>query len=151
MEIQLSPQTIEALASVISGGSANDPTPSVGIYRSGPQLERFMRSCNVDLRVGNSSRYPALTECLIQVARGPEAHRLLPRIIESAADPRDFVNEPEKHGAVLDYLNKFLAYDGLELQRQGHVMRLTLAGTRTQVIADLVVKTDILGAMWDFR
>lgn len=144
MEIQLSPQTIEALASVISGGSANDPTPSVGLYRSGPQLERFMRSCNVDLRVGNSSRYPALTECLIQVARGPDAQRLLPRIIESAADPRDFVNEPEKHGAVLHYLNKFLAYDGLELQHQGHVMRLILAGTRTQVVADLVVKTDIL-------
>ena len=86
MEIKLSPQTIEALAFVISGGSANDSTPLIGLYRSGPKLERFMRSCNVDFRIGNSSRLPALTECLIQVARGEDAQALLPRIIEAAAD-----------------------------------------------------------------
>ena len=50
------PQTIEALAFVISGGSANDTTPMVGLYRSGPRLERIMRPCNVDLQVGSSSR-----------------------------------------------------------------------------------------------
>ena len=79
------------------------------------------------------------------LARGPDAQRLLPRVIESAADLRDFVNEPEKHGAVFDYLNRFLAYDGLELQRQGLAVRLIQAGTRTQVVADLVVKAEHSG------
>lgn len=144
MEINLSPQTLEALALVISGGSANDPTPSIGRYRSGPQLERFMRTCNVDFQVGSASRYPALVDCLSEVASGPDAKTLLSRIVERAADPRDFISDPEKLIAVVDHLNKFLAYDGLELQRQGHVVRLTLAGTRTQVVADLALKTEVL-------
>lgn len=144
MEIKLSPQTIEALAFVISGGSANDSRPTIGLYRSGPKLEQFMRSCNVDFRVGGSSRLPALTDRLIEVARGKDARTLLPHIIEAAADPRDFLEAPEKLTSVVDYLNKYFAYDGLELQRRGQTMRLVAAGTHTQVIAELVVKTDVL-------
>ena len=49
--MQISPQTIEALTLVISGGSGNDPTP-IGIYRSGPKLESYMRSCGVMMQVG---------------------------------------------------------------------------------------------------
>jgi hypothetical protein len=112
MEVKFSPQTIEALAFVISGGSADDTTPMIGLYRSGPKLERFMRSCNVDLRVGSNSRLPALTECLIAVARGEEAQTLLPRIIEAAADPRDFSDTPEKVTSVVEYLNSILRTTG---------------------------------------
>ncbi len=144
MEVKLSPQTIEALAFVISGGSANDTTPMVGLYRSGPKLERFMRSCNVDLRVGSNSRLPVLTECLIAVARGEDAQTLLPRIIEAAADPRDFVDAPEKLASVVEYLNKYLGYDGLELQRRGQTMRLVAVGTHAQVIAELVDRSEVL-------
>lgn len=118
MEVKLSPQTIEALAFVISGGSATETTPTVGLYRSGLRLERFMRKCNVDLQVGSNSRLPALIECLIEVARGEDAQTLLPRIIEAAADPRNFLDATEKLTSVVDYLNKYLAYDGLELQRR---------------------------------
>jgi Abortive infection C-terminus len=144
MEINLSPQTIEALAFVISGGSANETTTMVGLYRSGPKLERFMRSCNVDLRVGNSSRLPALTECLIEVARGMDAQTLLPRIIEAAADPRDFVDAPEKLTNVVDYLNKYLAYDGLEVLRLGQGIRLVVAGKHTPVVSALVDQAETL-------
>jgi hypothetical protein len=74
----------------------------VELYRSGLRLERFMRTCNVDLQVGSNSRLPALTECLIQVARGEDVQTLLPRIIEAAADPRDFLDAPEKLTSVVD-------------------------------------------------
>ena len=115
MDIKLSPQTIEALAFVISGGSFNDSRPMIGLYRSGPKLEQFMRSCNVDFRVGGSSRLPALTDRLIEIARGEEARTLLPHIIVAAVEPRDFLDAPEKLISVVDYLNKYLAYDGLEI------------------------------------
>jgi hypothetical protein len=144
MEVKLSPQTIEELAFVISGGSANDNTPVVALYRSGPKLERFMRSCNVDLRVGSNSRLPALTECLIDVARGEDAPKLLARIIEAATDPRDFLDAPEKLTSVVDYLNKYLGYDEVELRRRGHTMRLTAVGTHTPVIAELVDMSEVL-------
>ena len=113
MEVKLSPQTIEALAFVISGGSANHTTPMVGLYRSGPKLG----PATSIFEFGSSPRLPALTECLIAVARGEDAQTLLPRIIEAAADPRDFVDVPEKLTSMVDYLSKYLSYDGLEHER----------------------------------
>jgi hypothetical protein len=32
----LSPQATDALADIITGGSGNDPTPRIGLYRSEP-------------------------------------------------------------------------------------------------------------------
>lgn len=69
---------------------------------------------------------------------------LLPRIIEAAADPRDFPEAPEKLTSVVDYLNKYLGYDGLELRRHGQTVRLTAPGTHTAVIAELVDKSEVL-------
>ena len=130
MQIRLSPQCIEALATVISGGSANDSTPSIGLYRSGPQLERFMRGCGIDFSVGSNSRLPALADRLSSVAHGPDAERLLQNVIEKAADPRDFVQAPEKLTAVINYLNAHLKFDGLEVISDGSKSRLIpLSGT----------------------
>jgi hypothetical protein len=101
-----------------------------------------MRGCNVSLHVGSSSRYPALVSCLLDVAQCPDADKLLPRIIERAADIRDFVTEPEKFAAVIDYLNKFLRLDGLELQRRGDA---SARYARTRVT--LTVEREALGEL----
>lgn len=60
MPFPLSPQSIDTLADIITGGSGRGGgPPSIGIYRSGPQIEKFMRACNVDFRV-NGEDYPLL-------------------------------------------------------------------------------------------
>lgn len=144
MPFPLSPQTIETLAEVISGGSANSGEAPIGIYRSGPKLEQFMRTCNVDFSVGSSSRLPALTECIVEINRGDDAAKLLPRIIEAAADPRDFVNDPERHTAVLTHLNRFLAYDGFTLQQRGGRFRLVEGDRATPVLEQLAGKAETI-------
>lgn len=136
MPFPLSPQSIDAIAEVISGGGGNDPTPPIGIYRSGPKIEKFMRGCNVDFRV-SGSRVPSLVDCLLDINRGFEPAAVLPRIIEAAADPRDFAHDPPRHTAVLENLNNALRYDGFELQQQGTKVRLVVAGHSTPVIATL--------------
>lgn len=137
MQIKLAPQSIEALAYIISGGSNNDGRPVIGIYRSGPKIEQFMRTCGVFMSVGNSSRYPTLVNALIDATSREDADKVLKTIIERAADPRDFVECPEKLVNVITYLNKYLAFDGLELQQQGTSVRLFRAGTSSAVIEAL--------------
>ena len=100
----------------------------IGLYRSGQKLEQFMRGCNVDFAINGMSRFPALVDCLLKHARDPDGDTILRTIIERAADPRDFITEPEKLIAVIEYLNKFLAFDGLQLQHQGTTIRLTNPG-----------------------
>ena len=136
MPFPLSTQSIDALAEVISGGGANDPKPPIGIYRSGPKIEKFMRTCNVEFCV-NGSRVPSLVQCLTAINNGPEADQVLPRITEAAADPRDFIHEPERHKAVVDYLNKALCFDGFELKQQNRRMRLVDAGKGAPVLSEL--------------
>jgi hypothetical protein len=134
---RLSPQTIDALALIISGGSANDTSPPIGIYRSGPKIESFMRACGVDMSVGSNSRLPALSKALLDLHRREEL-QTLQTIIEHAADPRDFAREPERLSQVIDHLNTYLRLDGVELQHQGGRVRLVTAGTSAPIVSGLV-------------
>ena len=134
--IEISPQTIDALAHVISGGSGNDTAQPIGLYRSGPKLESFMRSCGVMMSVGANSRVPTLVSSIVRtVNEGNDP--ALKKIIERAADPRDFVQEPEKLEKVLRHLNSYLIHDGYELQCQGANSRLMKRGTSAPAISAL--------------
>src|SRR5262245_14270062 len=104
--IGISPQTIDALALVISGGRGNDSTPPIGLYRSGPKLESFMRSCGIMMSVGSASRVPTLVGAIIETVNNGNVEALR-TIIERAADPRDFIQEPERLEKVLRYLNSY--------------------------------------------
>jgi len=136
MQIRFSPQTIEALAEVISGGSASDANPPIGIYRSGPKLESFMRSCNVQMSVGGGSRVPTLVSALIAVNQEGD-QTVLKAIAERAADPRDFLSDPQRLTAVLDYLNARLRYDGLELRQAAQGVRLLPLGKQSGAVEAL--------------
>lgn len=136
MPFPLSPQGIDAIADIISGGGGHDTTPPIGIYRSGPKIEKFMRSCNVAFTV-NGSRVPSLVECLLNINKSAEANQVLTRIIQAATDPRDFIHDPERHTAVLEYLNRALGYDGFEVQQHSGRMRLVEAGKGVPVLSEL--------------
>jgi hypothetical protein len=137
MHIHLAPQSIEALAMVISGGGGNDQTPPIGIYRSATKLESFMRGCNVAMSVGGGSRLPTLVEALERANRSGD-QTILKNVIERAADPRDFLSNPDRLQVVIDYLNARLSYDGLELQRVGTTVRLGTPGKSSRVVDALV-------------
>ena len=143
MPFPLSPQSIEALAEVITGGSGTGYSQPIGIYRSAAKLGSFMRNCNVDFQV-IGSRVPSLTDCLLEINRGEEPEKTLPRIIEAAADPRDFIHEAGRLQAVIEYLNAPLQCDGLELQQHGKTVRLVAAGGGAPVVQKLAGVADII-------
>lgn len=143
MHIHLAPQSIEALAAVISGGGGNDQAPPIGVYRSASKLESFMRGCNVAMRVGNGSRLPALIDALERANLGGD-QTILKSIIERAADPRDFLNDPDRLQSVIEYLNERLSYDGLELQRVGSTIRLGTPGRSSSVVDALATAVVVI-------
>lgn len=144
MPFPLSPQSIEAVAEIISGGAAHaHASPPVGLYRSGPQIEKFMRACNVDFNV-DGSRLPSLVQCLININNSHQPEDVLPRIIEAVADPRDFIHEPERHTVVVEYLNRALSFDGFEVQQQGGRMRLVEAGKGAPVLSELAGLSEVI-------
>jgi len=139
----LSPQSIDVIAEIISGGGGNDPEPPIGIYRSGPKIEKFMRACNVAFTL-DGSRVPSLVQCLIKINNSHEADTVLTRIIEAATDPRDFAHEPARHAVVLDHLNRMIRFDGIEIQQQGGRMRLVEAGKGVPVISELAGLSEVI-------
>jgi hypothetical protein len=138
----LAPQTIEALADVISGGPGTYGPPPLGLYRTAYELGKFMRGCNVDFKV-DGSRLPSLTTRLMDINRSGDM-QTMSRIVEHAADPRDFIKEPEKGQKVLDHLNQFLAYDGYQLERRGLAVKLIESGKSTPVLDHLATKVEVL-------
>lgn len=138
------PLTIVALAEAITGGSSSSSTPSVGHYRSAYYLKKFFLGQNVAFDVANRSRVPAVEELLTTLNNDPSERDTLIRIIEAVADPRDFIDEPDKLEAIVEYMNKRLSFDGFELRRIGPNMRLVALATNTVAAAALKEKAKAL-------
>lgn len=117
---QFSTQTITALAQVVTGGSAGDSRPSVGLYRSGPKLKRFFGGLNIELHIGSASRVPSVLEMLDRENKRDGGRETIVRVIEASIDPRDYLDGKVNRGAVIDYLNQFLRFDGCELRKTGN-------------------------------
>jgi hypothetical protein len=88
------------------------------------------------MNVGAGSRVPTLTAAIIDTMNTGNT-KALQTIIERAADPRDFVQEPDKLEKVLAHLNSYLIHDGYELQSQGSISRLTKRGASAPAISAL--------------
>ena len=121
MSIQVRPQMLEALAQVISGGPGNSETKPIGIYRSGPQIESFLRTCGAEVVI-QGSRLPSLHASSESVLLRDDAAEVLTRIIEASAEPADFRNA-KHHQEVVEYLNTRLRANGMVLRLFGGRMR----------------------------
>lgn len=118
-----SPQTMEALALVITGGSGSgnaDPVP--GTYRSAWHLEQFFKNIDVTFSVNNRSRVPAVRECLDELNASDSEK--IESAIRAVTDPRDYLDKSEELMAVVNYMNRRLKYDDRELRLQGEFYRL---------------------------
>ena len=118
--------TITAIAEAVTGGSGGrvlaSTTAPVGLYRTRAELVKFFRHLALELTIG--SRVPAVEQLLIEVNARPDGLPILTRVIEQVADPREYLDAPEKLAAVVGYLNARLALDGCELRPQGQRHRL---------------------------
>lgn len=114
--------TIEALAKTIAGiKSDSGEDQSIGKYRSGTEIERFIMGCGFDFKLNGSSRYPTLYDFLCNLNNTNDSTKLS-SIIEAAGDPRQF--DAVKASAVLSHLNRFLIADGYELVIEEGKIRL---------------------------
>ncbi len=78
MPFPLSLPSINAIAEVVSGGSANyNSPPSIGIYPTGWEIEQFMSACNVPFEVSDS-RVSSLSNCLMELNNNPKAKQVFP-------------------------------------------------------------------------
>lgn len=136
MRIDLSDHSIDALAAVISGGSANAPQPPVGLYRPGWQIEAWFKSFDVPVDLNSHSRVGATRHALDYVIFIDNSD-LLQRVVERAADPRDFLSEPERHAAVVKYLNDYLEFDGFRLDVAGQRVSLVKVAELTKAVSEL--------------
>ena len=115
----ISEKTIKALQEVINGDGV------LGEYRSGPVLVNFFNEFGRNDKYGKGfpSRWEYTTECLRSFNDSDE----LKDIIESVVDPRDYISPEDISSSetsqepqldkIVDYLNKFLAYDGYRLKK----------------------------------
>ena len=126
-----SPQIINALVDAITGGPGmGSQRVYPGLYRSGTKLEIFFRGCNLEFALGlGGSRVPTTRSLLYEVNEEPDGALRLAIVTEAVADPREYQRAPEKHEAVLEYLNDNLRPDGYEIRKVGRKYRLCSTAT----------------------
>jgi abortive infection Abi-like protein len=139
-----SPFVLKALVDVITGGGANDSTPSVGVYRSGPKIEQFFLDCGVDMRVGSDSRVPATTDFLRGISKRDDGEDAFTRVMLRVADPRDYLDAPERGHAVVERLNAALQADGFAIAIVDGKPRLIARQLAGAVVTAFAEKTALL-------
>lgn len=137
-------QVITSVVDVVTGGSGGGNRPPIGRYRTGPELENFLGEAGLELHIGTDSRVPAVRKVLSAHNRQPEGREAIVRLIEQVTDPREYDSCPEKHKAVLDYLNKQLRLDGYELRELGERHRLVNISTNVHAASELLSKASAL-------
>ena len=152
MTKRFSIQTLTALTDVVTGGSHGSPGPSIGRYRSGPELQRFFG--HLDLEIHIDSRVPSVRDLLAEVNQQPSGHAKIIEVIEAVADPRDFLDKRDKLEAVVEHLNRRLQYDDCQLREIGGRHKVVSVGTNVIAAAALkkaVEKLDLESVERDFE
>jgi hypothetical protein len=145
-------QTITALIDVVTGGSGYSSDKPVGSYRSGPQLELFLGAAGIELHIGKNSRVPSVQRVITQ-ANEKDTDAII-RLIEQVADPREYLNSPEKCNNVVEYLNIRLARDGYELKEisgKYRLMKLSMTGAATIALTKIAHQLAFESVQADFE
>jgi HEPN domain-containing protein len=139
-----SPAVIGGLVEAITGGSGNSTTPPpIGIYRRGFELEKLFADVGLDLRIGQSSRVPAVRDLLRSVNDGDEGFAQMQAILERTVDLADYRDAAPRH-AVVTFLNERLRGDGFELQSLNGRYRLYPLGAHAPVVAAITESARLL-------
>ena len=96
------------------------------------------------MRIGSSSRVPATTDFLREVASQPNGDEHIKRLILKVCDPREYLSEPEKAAAVREHLNRVLEPDGLAIAVVGGKAHLTERLASGAIIDPFISKVAIL-------
>jgi hypothetical protein len=131
-----SSQYIDALAECITGGAATIRNKPIGLYRSGPKIVAFFRRLGHDVEYGQWSRVPFTQDLLNQINREEKGFEKIAEITVNLLDPRGYLDSEDKLESVLEYLNKYLKYDGLEIVKTGTSHTLVKIGGSAPVIED---------------
>lgn len=144
--MKISERTIKRLGEIITGDKKVSP------YRTGPKLVRFFNDLGFNTLYGDDfgSRWAFAEQCI----RDWNDTSDLKKIIVSAFDPRDYMDETVfdqqtgQHRPVLideavSYLNEFLAFDGFEVVRNGRVYAVA-DRQRGEVLLDVRLEPDHL-------
>jgi hypothetical protein len=99
---KFSVQTIAALAEVVTGGSGGDLGPRIGVYRTGPNLERFFGALSIELIIGAGSQVPTVRDALGRENSNASGRETIIRVLEAAVDPRDYLDGRVDLNSVID-------------------------------------------------
>jgi hypothetical protein len=147
MSDRFSPFVIKALVDVITGGAGQGPdvTEPIGVYRSGPKIESLFLDCGLDMRIGSSSRVPATTQFLRDLAAQWDSAEHFKRIILRICDPREYIAFPGKAIAVREHLNAAMEADGFAIAIVGgkvHLVERTGTGLIVEPFISKVATLD---------
>lgn len=118
-------QTISAVVEVVTGGPGmGQQRESIGLYRTGNELELFLGAAGIELHLSMKSRVKAVRDAIIRENESESPNNLI-CLLEQVCDPRAYIDTAKDTANIADYLNKFLKADGYELRSSRGQYKLT--------------------------
>ena len=120
--VTLSKGAITALQKVITGDNLKNQDKAISPYQTrGELISFFVAIPGLDVRDVSLGTRRVYVETVLEHVNGTEA---LAKIIEAAVHPLRFETPNQLVADAVDYLNKYLEYDGHRLSQLGRTFKL---------------------------
>lgn len=123
--IKVDVKTLEALEILITGNSINSGA-AIAPYRKGTDLVTFFNQLGFEDEYDRD--FPSRSYFAASKISSLNGTSLFKQLIEMTVDPRHYIGSDFCVDNAVDYLNRFLEFDGLKLIKQGHQYRLSALG-----------------------
>lgn len=107
--MQLSERTIQALGKLVTGDEKLTP------YRSGPKLVSFFNGLGCNDRYPQGGGFPSRWMFAEERLRKLNDSNAIRAVISQTLDPQAFLDFDGELSAAIDYLNKYLRFDGYQV------------------------------------
>jgi len=114
--MKLSARSIQALGKIVTGDEGLSP------YRSGPKLVGLFNEFGANDRYGKG--FPSRWQYAEDRLHAINGTSMLPVLIRSIFDPRDFLDAGKEVQPAIEFLNDRLKYDGYELVKDGDFVKV---------------------------
>jgi len=114
--MKLSVRSIQALGRIVTGEAG------LSHYRTGPELVNLFNDFGASDQYGQG--FPSRWQYAEKKLHAINGTKMLPALIRSVFDPRDFLDAKKDIGPAIDYLNQRLKYDGYEIVKDGDFVKV---------------------------
>mgnify|MGYP001179661905 CR=1 FL=1 len=139
---RLAQRTLTAVGRVITGDMVDAQRGALAPYLSGPKLVAFFNEFGADDTYPSAGGFPSRWQYAERKLNELNGTYQISRVLVEAVSPARFLDSQFEPNGAVEYLNRYLTFDGHELVQSGKTFRLQRTGEQLVIVESKLEPAD---------